>query len=195
MDGDRTILHKGEKVLLRKLAKKYKGKYELRFEAKDGKKLDCKISIVPVSLPDYPDKKLNLAVCNGLGKEPLMLLTSLDSQDKRLCVTITKVYLMRWHFRFKKQEYGLENFRIRSLKSIRNLDTLLSISIGYIGVLSEKIDESIEVREIVAASKRLYGLPKFTSYAIADGLFVIFSKHYTGISAFFPKPQRSIVSS
>jgi len=96
MDGGRNILHKGEKVLLRRLTKKYKGKYALKFETKDGKRLDCKISIVPVSLPDYPDTPLNLVVCNGLGKEPLMLLTSLDSHDKRLCVTITKVYLMRW---------------------------------------------------------------------------------------------------
>jgi hypothetical protein len=195
MDGDRNILHKGEKVLLRKLAKKYKGKYALGFEAKDGKKLDCKISIVPVSLPDYPDKPLNLVVCNGLGKEPLMLLTSLDSQDKRLCVTVTKVYLMRWrveeYYKFKKQGFGFEKFLVRTLKSIRNLDALLSISIGYIGILSEKFDESIQVREIVVASKRLYGLSKFTFYAFADGLFEIFGKLYTGISAFFAKPLPS----
>jgi len=96
MDGERNVLHKGEKVLLRKLAQRFKGKYRLDFMAKDGVRKECKISIVPVSLPDYPDAPLKLVVCNGLGKEPLMLLTSLDSQDKRLCVTITKVYLMRW---------------------------------------------------------------------------------------------------
>ena len=156
---------------------------------------ECKISIVPVSLPDYPDMKLNLVVCNGLGKEPLTLLTSLDSQDLRLCVTVTKVYLMRWrieeYYKFKKQGFGFEKFLVRTLKSIRNLDVLLSISIGYIGVLSEKIDESIEIREVIQASKRLYGLSKFTFYAIADGLFEIFSKLYTGISAFFDKPLRS----
>ena len=191
MDGGRNILHKGEKVLLRKLAARYKGKYALKFEAKDGRRLDCKISILPVSLPDYPDVKLNLVICNGLGKDPLMLLTSLDSHDKRLCVTVTKVYLMRWrieeYYKFKKQGFGFEKFLVRTLKSIRNLDTLLSISIGYIGILSDKIDESIEVREVIEASKRLYGLSKFTFYAIADGLFEIFSKLYTGISAFFVK--------
>jgi len=195
MDGSRNILHKGEKVLLRKLAQRFKGKYRLDFTAKDGVRKECKISIVPVSLPDYPDVKLNLVVCNGLGKDPLMLLTSLDSQDLRLCVTVTKVYLMRWrieeYYKFKKQGFGFEKFLVRTLKSIRNLDALLSISIGYIGLLSEKIDESIEVREIINASKRLYGLSKFTFYAIADGLFEIFSKLYTGISAFFAKPLRS----
>jgi len=195
MVGDRNVLYKGEKVLLGKLARRFKGKYTLKFETKDGKKSDCKISIVPVSLPNYPETTLNLVVCNGFGKEPLMLLTNLDNNDKRLCVTITKVYLMRWrieeYYKFKKQGFGFEKFLVRTLKSIRNLDLLLTIAIGYIGTLSEKIDESIEVREIVEASKRLYGLSKFTFYAIADGLYEIFSKLYTGIFSFFKKPPLS----
>ena len=195
MVGTRNVLHKGEKVLISKLSQQFKGKYALKFETKDGKKADCKISIVSVSLPDYPDTKLNLVVCKGLGKEPLMLLTNLESDDKRLCVTITKVYLMRWrieeYYKFKKQGFGFEKFLVRTLKSIRNLDLLLTVAIGYIGTLSEKIDESIEVREVIEASKRLYGLSKFTFYAIADGLYEIFGKLYKGISGFFIKPPRS----
>lgn len=193
--NDRNALHKGEKTLLRKLARRYKGKYLLRFEAKDGKKADCKISIVPVSLPNYPDIALNLIVCNGLGKEPLLLLTNLKSDDNRLCVTITKVYLMRWrieeYYRFKKNSFGYEKFLVRSLYSIRNLDLLLSFAIGYIGILSEKIDESLEALLIVEASKRLYGLSKFTFYAIADGLYAIFAKLYSGIATFFARKPPS----
>jgi len=74
-----------------------------------------------------------------------------------------------------------------ALKSIRNLDLMLTVAIGHIGILSEKADESIEVRKIIAASKRLYGLAKFTFYAIADGLTEIFSKLHTGIGRFFFK--------
>jgi hypothetical protein len=166
MVGNRNCIHKGETILLSKLAKKFKGKYVLNFEAKDGKKAQCKISIIPVALPAYPETPLNLVVCHGLGKEPLMLLTSLDSNDPRLCVTVTKVYLLRWrieeYYRFKKQSFGFEKFLVRSLKSIRNLDLFLTVAIGHIGILSEKIDESIEVLEIIEASQRLYGLAKFT---------------------------------
>ena len=193
--NDRNVLHKGNKILISKLARRFKGKYALKFETKDGKKADCKISVVPVSLPDYPKKSLNLVVCNGLGKEPLILLTNLESNDNRLCVTVTKVYLMRWrieeYYRFKKQHFGFEKFLVRTLKSIRNLDLLLTIAIGYMGILSEKIDESIEVLEIIEASKRLYGLSKFTFYAIAYGLHEIFSKLHTGISGFFNRPIKS----
>ena len=123
-----------------------------------------------------------------------MLLTSLKSDDNRLAVIITKVYLMRWrieeYYKFKKQGFGFEKFLVRTLKSIRNLDFLLSIAIGYIGILSEKMDESIEVLEIIEASKRLYGLSRFTFYAIAGGLAEIFGKLYTGISTFFLCPPR-----
>ena len=193
--NDRNVIYKGETILLHKLAKCFKGKYSLKFRAKNGKKANCKISIVPVSLPDYPDVILNLVVCYGLGKEPLLLLTNLDSDDKRLGVTITKVYLMRWrieeYYKFKKQGFGYEKFLVRSLQSIRNLDLFLTIAIGYIGILSEKIGESVVVLEVIEASKRLYGLSKFTFYAISDGLFEIFSKLYTGISIFFTKSPRS----
>jgi len=194
--NDRNVLYRGETILLSKLARQFKGKYTLKFEAKNGKKANCKISIVPVSLPAYPDITLNLVICNGLGKEPLLLLTNLESSDNRLCVTITKVYLMRWrieeYYKFKKQNFGFEKFLVRSLQSIRNLDLLLSIAIGYIGILSEKVNESIEVLEIIQASKRLYGLAKFTFYAIADGLSHIFGKLYTGARIFFDRPPRSV---
>jgi len=195
LDGTRNCICNGKTILVSKLAKQCKGEYTLRFEAQDGKKADCKISIVPVSLPKFPDKQLNLVVCSGLGKEPLMLLTNLDSDDPRLCVTITKVYLMRWrieeYYRFKKVDFKFEKFLVRSLSSIRSLDLLLSMAIGYIGILSEKIDESIEVLKIIEASKRLYGLAGFKFYAIAYGLKEIFSKLYSGIRVFLRRPTPS----
>ena len=195
MQGNRNCISNGKTVLISKLAKQSKGEFTLKFEAQDGKKADCMISITPVALPAYPDKPLNLVVCSGLGKEPLMLLTNLDSGDSRLCITITKVYLMRWrieeYYRFKKVGFKFEKFLVRSLKSIRNLDLLLSMAIGYIGILSEKIEDCIEVLKIIDASKRLYGLSGFTFYAIGDGLMEIFSKLYTGIKSFF---RRSIPS-
>ena len=124
-----------------------------------------------------------------------MLLTSLKSDDSRLCVTVTKVYLMRWrieeYYKFKKQGFGYEKFLVRSLQSIRNLDMLLSFAIGYIGILSERVEDSIEVMIIIQASKRLYGLAKFTFYAISDGLLEIFSKLYSGVSSFFVRKPPS----
>jgi len=193
--GNRHCLYKGKTILISEVAKKFKGKYSMKFESKDGDEKNCKISITPIKLPNFPKDELYLVVCRGFGDEPLMLITNLHSDDDRLCVTISKCYLLRWRieefYRFKKQGFGFEKFLVRTLKSIRNLDLLLNIAIGYIGTLSEKADESIEVMEIVQASKRLYGLARFTFYAISDGLYEVFSKQYVGVQSFFRRPRKS----
>lgn len=192
--GNRNCIHNGRITLVSKLVQRFKGRYGLKVEKKDGTKVNCMISMIPVSLPRYPDVPLFLVIVNGLGKEPMLLLTNLHRDDKRLCVTVTKVYLMRWrieeYYKFKKQGFGFEKFLVRTLKSIRNLDLMLTVAIGYIGILSEKTNESIEVHEIIEASKRLYGLSKFTFYAIAYGLKEIFGKLHSGVSAFFVRVSR-----
>lgn len=63
-----------------------------------------------------PQDDLNLVVCYGFGNVPMMLITKLKSDDKRLSVAVVKVYLMRWkiaeYYRFKKQQFNLEDMRV-----------------------------------------------------------------------------------
>ena len=96
---------------------------------------------------------------------------------------------MRWrieeYFKFKKQSFDFENLRVQSLKSIRNLDLLLTIAIGYVAELSGK-SENIKLRtEIIEVSKRLFGVPSFVYYAVADGIFEILKLVKSGIDKFF----------
>jgi hypothetical protein len=182
---NRDVLHKGERINILMLANRFKGKYRLKFKKRSGIEADCKISIIPVRLPCCPDNDLSMVVCRGIGKEPLMLITNMKSDDARLGVTITKVYLMRWRieefYGFKKQQFKFEDFRVRSLNSIRNLDTLLTIAIGFIGMMSEKLEEREMSMELIEVSKRIYGTPKFMFYAIADGIFAVFARSRHGI--------------
>ena len=192
---NRSVLYKGKAVNILTLANRFKGKYSLKFRKKNGLQADCKITIVPVKLYCRPEEDLNLVVCYGFGKIPLMLLTNLKSDDNRLAVAVTKVYLMRWRieefYGFKKQQFNFEDFRVRSLNSIRNLDMLLTIAIGYIGMMSEKSDERAITAEIIAISKRIYDTPKFMFYAIADGLFFVLIKCKQGIADLLRKRPKS----
>lgn len=139
------ILPKGKRVNILELANRFKGKYRLNFNKKNGFSTECKISIIPIRLVCRPNDDLNLVVCYGFGKEPMLLITNLKSDDKRLSVAVVKVYLMRWrieeYYRFKKTQFEFEDLRVRSLNSIRNLDLILMIVVGYIGYMSEKSDE------------------------------------------------------
>lgn len=192
---NRDVIYQGKRINIMKLANKYKGKYSLKFRKKNGIKADCKISIIPIRLACRPDDEINLVICHGFGKEPMMLITNLKSEDKRICIAVVKVYLMRWRieefYRFKKQQFGFENLRVRALKSIRNLDVLLTIAIGYIGLAGEKSEEKAIVIQLIEQSKRINKAKKFIYYAIADGLFVMLSKCKQGISDMLKKKPKS----
>jgi len=183
---NRIVIYKGESVNIRELAGRFKGKFVLRFKKKNRKQVDCKISIVPIRMCFRPSVELNLVICRGLGQEPMLLITNLKSDDDRIALTVTKVYLLRWRIEefhgFKKQQFGFEDFRVRSLNAIRNLDLLLTIAIGYIGLMSERADDKRIVMELIHISKRIYDVTRFTFYAIADGIFAVFARCKQGIS-------------
>ena len=201
---NRDVKYKGETINILKLANKFKGKYRIDFTGKDGKKIECKMTSIPITLVKYPNKKLNLIVVYGFGKTPMLLITNLNSDDKRLSTVVTKVYLMRWrieeHFKFRKNQYGLENFRVRSLNSIRTLHRITAILSGFVSMMSEKRDESLFVARLIEASKRIYkpkkekAKTKFMNYAIADGIFVVLNKSKVGILHYLlpPKPSNQL---
>ena len=200
---NRDVIYKGKRMNILELAKRFKGRYSLKFRKKNGLAADCKISIVPVRLPCRADKEVNLVICNGFGQDPLMLLTNLKSDDNRLSVVLTKVYLLRWRieefYGFKKQQLDFEGFRVRSLQAIRNLDLLVTIAIGWIGIISAKAeaDDRSMVMELIRISRRIYGTPNFVFYAIADGLFFLAARIGKGISDLIrmkpPSPQLSFL--
>ena len=82
----------------------------------------------------------------------MMLITNLKSDDKRLSIAVVKVYLMRCkieeYYRFKKQQFNLEDMRVRSLNSIRNLELLITVAVRYIGFVSEKCEDRITVMQL-----------------------------------------------
>lgn len=198
---NRSVIYKGKTLNIMEVAQLFKGKYRMDFTDKNGKRLECKISLIPVSLPKYPSRFLHLVVVYGFGKEPMLLMTNLKSDDPRLATAITKVYLMRWrieeHFRFKKQQYDFEDFRVRSLNSIRTLHRILTMLSGLISMLSEKRTQSLFVMELIEVSKRIYKpkkakeRTKFMSYAIADGIFAVLNKTLVGIKSLIAHPPRA----
>ena len=191
---NRNVKYKGKTENILEVANKFKGKYALKFKDKNGRKIDVKISIIPIELCEFQGVSLNLVVVYGFGEIPMMLITNLDSDDKRICVTVCKVYLMRWrieeYFKFKKQCFDYENLRVRSLKSIRNLDFLLTMAIGYISKLSDKDDTMILRLEVISASKRLFDVSDFSYYSIVDGIFEILKYTKRGISEHLKPPIR-----
>lgn len=182
---NRNVVYKGKTQNIMTVAKQHKGKYKMNFKGKNGKNIELKISIISVNLCEFKEKKVNLIVVYGFGEEPMLLISNLESKDERIAEVITKVYLMRWkieeYFKFKKQQFKFEDFRIRKINGIKNLNILVTILIGLLGLMSEKHKTSKLVMEIIGKSRRIYGKKKFVYYAIADGIYEILKKSTKGI--------------
>lgn len=51
----------------------------------------------------------------------------------------------------------LKYMRLRTLKSLNNLNMMLTVHLGYMAMLSDKIDKKLLVIKIIEASKSLRG--------------------------------------
>lgn len=192
---NRNIIYKNKTCNIMDVAKKYKGNYCMGFTDRNGKKIQCKISYIPVRLCAFPQKDLVLVVVYGFGKNPMLLLTNMEiqetSQKKKLCIIVTKVYLMRWrieeYFRFKNQQFHFEDLRVMSLNSICNLNFFATLAVGYLGIFYSENNGSPFMDKIFECSKRIYKIPKFVFYAMGYAFKQIFSKTSSGIMNYFRK--------
>lgn len=74
-----AVLSQNEKMQnIMDVAGNYKGNYRMDFKDKHGKKIECKISYIPVQLCEFPNKTLVLVAVYGFGAQPMLLLTNLD---------------------------------------------------------------------------------------------------------------------
>ncbi len=192
---NRDIIYKNKTCNIMDVAKKYKGNYCMGFTDRHGKKIQCKISYIPVRLCAFPQKDLVLVAVYGFGKNPMLLLTNIEIQEaplkKKLCIIVTKVYLMRWrieeYFRFKNQQFNFEDLRVMSLKSIRNINFFATLAVGYLGIFYSENNGSPFMDRVFECSKRIYKIPKFVFYAMGYAFERIFSKTSSGIVDYFRK--------
>jgi len=115
-----------------------------------------------------------LVAIKGFGNKPMMLLTNLDKNP----VIILEMYLTRWKveesIRFLKQEYNLEDVRVRSYAGLRNTVSFLLAVFYFLSVyLGRKLKLNILLKKIYEKAKRFFQIPPFKHYALADGIFRI----------------------
>lgn len=175
------INHRWYKITTIRDSKKGKIKMKLMFQ---GEEKECYASILKVQITANR-KWINLILVYGLGETPMMLASNIPIKSKEDVIKISRCYLDRWrieeYFKFKKQEYNFENFRVRTLKSINNLNTMLTYTIGLVGLLSEKIEKREFVNRIIKESKSLKDTVYLWFYQIARGIYNILKMARTGI--------------
>lgn len=173
--------HKTYKITTIRDSRKGKIKMTLMFQ---GEEKECYASVLRVQIT-AKKKWINLVLVYGLGQTPMMLASNIPIKSKEDVIKVTRCYLDRWrieeYFKFKKQEYKFENFRVRTLKAINNLNMMLTYTIGLIAILSEKINKREFVNKIIKESKSLKNKVYLWFYQLARGIYNILKMAKTGI--------------
>lgn len=187
MQDRRNFLFKGKMKNCHEIAIKRKGKIKMNVWFEDEEK-ECYVSHTKVTMP-FNKKDYELVIVYGLSEEhPMILLTNRTIHSKEDVIKVVRLYFSRWrieeYFRIKKQEYDFENMRVRTLKSINNLNLLLRLVMGLLSKLVEEIDRKLLTIKIIERSKSLRNKVILYISQIARGIGKILSYARCGIKEF-----------
>ena len=192
--GNRNLIQRGKTVLAEDIAKDCLCPYsETIVNMDDGKEkvYHLKFGFKKVLLPGR-DESLGLIVVRGFGQKPMMLLTTEPlTRSRKTLWRLIRAYMRRWaieeSIRFIKQSYELEDVRVLGYRSLQNLMPLVMAAAYFAAVV---LDTHAKLKVVAGyalkAAKRLFGIPDFHYYAIADGLTSIFQRCPGRISVRIP---------
>lgn len=179
---NRKIYVKNKKIGLIEEGKKKKGKIVIPLVYK-GSKLTAKVSHLKVKLLD--GKEYFSVFCYlGNASEPMTLLTNRQIVSKEDVISVVLNYASRWkieeQFRFKKNGFNFEDFRVRSLNRINNLTLCLDTAITLMSIFIETDTEIYKY--IISISKRLKGDDAYLKfYQLLSGIKTLLGHKEMGI--------------
>ncbi len=187
MNDKRNFLFKGKKKNAYNEALKRKGKVKMELWF-DDERLEISVSHTRVTLPSNK-KDYELVFVYGLSEDrPLILLTNRSIHSKEDVIKVVRLYFYRWrveeYFRSKKQEYEFENMRVRTLKAMNNLNLMLMVHMGHLGMLIEDMDRKLLTIKIIERSKSLKRKVLVWLSQISKGISNILSYAKTGIKEY-----------
>lgn len=189
-----TVCKSGKTSNIKTISVRKKCKEQYSYKDKFGITRTATSGYIKVKIPNIEEKEFYLVIIKSseFPKDPMMLLTNLKPDKKEFTKIVNKVYIKRWkieeYFKFKKQQFKFEKMLVRTLDSIRTLNTLLSIAIGFIGVFSDnqKYGQYLVVFE-AAESLKSNDKIVLVYYAIERGFQKIFKFDLKGIKRIYSK--------
>ena len=184
--GNRNLLHWNGTRLAEDLAVACEMKHHdhVMFRS-HGREVSVRVSYgsLPVRLPDHPGTELRLVVVRWpRGERPMMLLTTLRAaRSRRSLRQVVEGYLTRWRIeetiRFVKQSYDLEDMRLLEYGRLRALVAVVT-AVAYFAMAWLGLGEKLGVLSghVKRISRRMFEVPDFFFYAIADGVSELFRR-------------------
>lgn len=189
----RKLFYHGRWVKADELAKRRKGKIRMD-TTYHGCNATAYVSHVSVMVT-ASRKPVSLVLVYGLSDSPMMLVSNIAVRSKDDVIRIARLYFSRWrieeYFRAKKQMFGFENFRVRSLKAIRAMNFYLTACMTFLAKISMKKVTNKLKSEIIRMAAPIKAKVRFEYYRISKGIAGILSYAHSGVGGFFKavRPQ------
>jgi len=185
--GDRHLLHWNGKRSAEALASGCPMSYRQNVVFKShGREVSVEVEYgsLPVRLPEHPDRELRLVVVKWpRAEKPMLLLTTLRAaRSRRSLRQVVEGYLTRWRIeetiRFVKVSYDLEDMRLLEYDRLRALVAIVA-AVAYFAMAWLGLGEKLGVLadHVKRVSQRMFEVPDFFFYAIADGVSALFTRH------------------
>ncbi|HQG00975.1 MAG TPA: transposase [Clostridia bacterium] len=183
----RKVVRNNRKISVSELCNRRKGKIKITVRYND-KDYDAYLSHVKVQLKE-DSNYVYLVLVYGVTEHPMMLLTNKEIKSKEDVIRIARLYFSRWrieeYFRSKKQIFGFEKFRVRSMVSIRSLTFMITAYMTFLALMSMKSVHSSLKIEILSRAAPLKQKMQFYYYRIAKGNLKILSYARMGVKGWF----------
>ena len=149
-----------------------------------------------VRLPENPQHDLWLLVVKGIGKKPMMILTTQPLRKNRTVLkNIFLSYIKRRSIeqtiRFIKQTYDLEDIRVLRYVCLQNMMALVLLVFYFLAVVLDNNQKlKLLAGHVFAAAKRVFGIPDFGYYALGDGISAILTRNPGQINPVYMRKHR-----
>ena len=118
----------------------------------------------------------------GFGEQPILLATNLKlrARDSEGLWWAARLYWTRRTieetFHFVAQSYNLEDIRVMKYRGLKNLVVPVTAGVYFAATyLGQQRKLRILAEKLLVISQRLFGIPPFRFYALADGIRCLLS--------------------
>ncbi len=177
---NRKVIYNGEEINIVELSKKFKGRYNITLKMK-GKMINSTCSYAKIGVKGI--KEPIYVVFVYFKNKVSIFYTNKEITCKKDVTKVAQNYYMRWrieeYFKYKKQRFDLENYRVRSLSKMNALNLMISLTISLIYLLIKNSNTTKE--RIIEVSKVIKKEVYFQYYRITDGIKIILSHNTKGV--------------
>ena len=187
MQNNRWLYYKNKKIKTFDLANKRKGKIVVPLTYK-GKETYAKASHVIAKINGIKEPLVIVFSYLETPNKPMTLITNKHVNSKEDLVKVVLNYHSRWkieeHFRFKKVQYKIENFRVKALESINSLFFIVDVLVLILVIIVERQNTNLLYKEIMSHAKVIREDTYIQFYKLASGIIDLLGANKNGVKRY-----------